>query len=142
MLPISNSLLIIDFIGQMFGDGSSKGCGLVAPGVQRTSVCVQLCLFFAMEGTNPLSRSPNVFTGKYGCCFKVQIRYFVLCFVNCSVLKKIRGHVWVLFSLQHLPPNPPMKRKMESSDTPISIPLHWWFSPPNENYSQNIPHEC
>ena len=38
--------------------------------------------------------------------------------------------------------SPPMKREMESSDTPISTPLHWWFSPANENYSQNIPHEC
>lgn len=127
--PISNSLLIIDFIGQMFGMGA-QGCGLVAPGVQRTSVCMQLCLFFAMEGTNPLSLGAPMFSQeKYGCCFKVQIRYFVLCFVNCRVLKKIRGHVWVLFSFQHLPPTPD-ERKMESSDTPISIPLHWWISSP------------
>ena len=42
---------------------------------------------------------------KYGCCFKVQIRYFMLCFVNCRVLKKIWGHVWVFVFLSASPPN-------------------------------------
>ena len=80
--------------------------------------------------------------GKYKWCFKVQIRYFVLCFVNCRVLKKIRGHVWVfVFLSASLPPDEKEDKKNQVTP-PISIALHWWFSPSNDNYSQNIPHEC
>lgn len=58
LLPISNSLLIIDFIGQMFGDGSSKGCGLSGTwGPEDPRVRAALP-FFAMEGTNPSLGAP------------------------------------------------------------------------------------
>ena len=104
MLPISNSLLITDSLDKHLGMGAQRAVAYWHLG-SRGLACA--CSFASSlpQREPTLSLGAPVFSlEKYGCCFKVQIRYFMLCFVNCRVLKKIRGHVWVFVFLSASPP--------------------------------------